>query len=164
MLQKNYIKYFLIVALFILALGGLLMHSAYHPVSMNGANYIPLFQGLLSLIVIPALFMFSRTTSYGYVLNGIDVIIGTILMAHFSYAHLPKEITLGSLIMKTNFPVILILWAKFGVGKALFHLEALTSLDAKHSGIWWRYPNMFYWCVHLIGLSAVYYFGHILWR
>ena len=32
------------------------------------------------------------------------------------------------------------------------------------AGVTYRYPNMGWWLVHLVGLSIVYTLGNLLWR
>ena len=112
---------------------------------------------------VPAFFC-PRYEQYGYVLNGMLVIIGTITMAHFSYAKLPVPLTAGSLLLKTTLADILLLSAKFALGKALFDLKMSSDLSAEKAGISWRYPNMGWWWAHLAGIFAVYSAGHLLWR
>ena len=80
--------------------------DAIHPQLQNPLYY----RGSLSIIAVPLLFSFKKTYSYGYVLNGMLAIIGTILMAHFSIAHWPAQTTFAS-IMSVTLPDILILWS-----------------------------------------------------
>jgi hypothetical protein len=115
--------------------------------------------------VLPLLFSFRKTLHYGYVLNGFLAIIGTIVMAHFAIAHWPEPATLETIILKSTLADIIIVWSKFFVGKALFDLETLGYDPAKDKkGIAYRYPNMGWWLVHLMGLSIVYTLGNLLWR
>jgi hypothetical protein len=165
MTMRTYTKSILLAALITLSLGGFLLHVRIHPVSQNPSNFIPLIAGLLSILVIPLLFSFKKTVEYGYVLNGILVIIGTIGMAHFSIVHWPAPATAGSIIFKTMLIDILILWSKFFVGKALFDLEFFGYDPHKaKKGTTYRYPNLGWWTVHLIAISLVYLLGNLLWR
>lgn len=162
---RTYTKAILLAALITLSLGGFLLHVRIHPIAQNQANFIPLISGLLSIVVIPLLFSFRKTSEYGYVLNGILVIIGTIGMAHFSLAHWPTPATAESIIFKTMLADIVVLWSKFFVGKALFDLEfyGYDPLKAK-KGRTYRYPNLGWWLVHLAAISLIYRLGNILWR
>jgi len=162
---RTYTKAILLTALVTLSLGGFLLHVRIHPVSQNSANLIPLISGVLSILVIPLLFSFKKTVEYGYVLNGILVIIGTIGMAHFSIVNWPAPATAGSIIFKTMLIDILILWSKFFIGKALFDLEFFGYDPHKaKKGITYRYPNLGWWLVHLVAISLVYFLGNLLWR
>jgi hypothetical protein len=162
---RTYTKAILLAALVTLSLGGFLLHVRIHPVSQNSANLIPLISGVLSILVIPLLFSFKKTVEYGYVLNGILVIIGTIGMAHFSIVNWPAPVTAGSIIFKTMLIDILILWSKFFIGKALFDLEFYGYDPHKaKKGITYRYPNLGWWTVHLVAISLVYFLGNQLWR
>jgi len=152
--MRNYIKAMLIIGLFFISFGGLLLHSAVHPAARNLYGYIPLAAGIISAIAIPVLFIFRKTLHLAYILNSFMVIIGVITMAHFSIVKHPI------------IPDIIVLLCKFMLGRALFCFE-LYQLDApmKPQGWRWiRYPNMGFWWVHLVMLSAVYFLGNHFWR
>jgi hypothetical protein len=162
---RTYTKAILLAALVTLSLGGFLLHVRIHLVSQNSANLIPLISGVLSILVIPLLFSFKKTVEYGYVLNGILVIIGTIGMAHFSIVHWPAPATAGSIIFKTMLADIVMLWSKLFIGKALFDLEFFGYDQGKtKKGTTYRYPNLGWWLVHLAAIILVYFLGNQLWR
>ena len=165
MTRKNNIKFNLIAALVVIALGGWLLHLRIHEPQNNPINWIPFFAGLASIIVIPAMFMFRKTVPWAYILNGMLVIIGSITMAHFSILHPPKIWSFGSFFINTLLPDIAILGTNFFLGKALFDLTMLTTLDATvPSSRFYRYPRTGWWGVHVVGLSFVYILGHLLWK
>lgn len=161
MTNKTKTKLILIAGLFSLALGGWLLHMRVHPLGDKPFNAVPFIAGIISILILPAMFASRRTVQYAYVINGILVIIGTITMAHFSIARL-KVLSSGDILFNTTFPDILILWARFSLGKALFDLEFFPP-DAVRSGMFLRYPNMGWWFVHLITMSSVYAAGVFLW-
>jgi hypothetical protein len=162
---RTHTKSILLAALVILSLGGFLLHVRIHPIAQNSANVIPLIAGLLSILVIPLLFSFKKTVEYGYVLNGMVVIIGTIGMAHLTIVNWPAPATVGSIILKTTLADILVLWSKFFVGKALFDLEFFGYDPRKtKKGTTYRYPNLGWWLVHLAAISLVYVVGNLVWR
>jgi hypothetical protein len=165
MIIKTYVKSILLCALIILGLGGLLLHLRVHPVSRNPSNYVALVSGLFSILLVPLLFGFRKTVHYGYVLNGFLVIIGSIVMAHFSIAHWPTPTTLTAILLQTTLADILILWGKFFVGKALFDLE-FSGYDAarEKKGITYRYPTLGWWLIHFVLVAVVYYLGNRFWR
>jgi hypothetical protein len=165
MTLRNYTKTFLIISIVVLSLGGLMLHIRIHPLQINTANIIPIICGLLSLSAVPALFSFKKTVQYGYVLNGMLAIIGTIIMTHYSIANLPKPFNLETILFETLFASILMLWTVFFTGKAIFELETFGyAEDKEKKGITYRYPNMGWWFVHLCALSVIYTLGHFLWR
>jgi len=165
MTVRAYTRSILLVGLWVLAVGGLLLHCRIHPVKDNYSNLVPLVSCLLSVLIVPILFCFRRSIAYGYVLNGFFVIIGTITMTHFSIAHWPKPATIQAVLLTTTLSDILILWARFFIGKALFDLEFFDYDAAKEiKGTTLRYPDMGWWLVHLVAVSVVYYLGHTLWR
>jgi hypothetical protein len=166
MKKKDYLRLVLILAIFFLALGGWLLHLRIHPIAKDAENYIPLVAGFISVIVIPVLFIFRSTISFAYLLNGITVIIGTITMAHFSIENHPQVWTLQTILLGTCLPDILMLWGKFAVGKALFDLDPVINRpDAQISNDrFFRFPNVGFWFVHLVTLTAVYIIGGYLWK
>jgi len=165
MTRKNMVKLTLLGGLFFLGLGGWLLHLRIHPVSKNTSNYVPFLTGIISVFCLPVLFWFRKTITPGYILNGFFVIIGTITMAHFSIANFNSPVTFKGIILNTTLADISLLWGKFAVGKALFDMEFLKSdADPAPKGRFFRYPNMGWWWVHLIGISVIYATGNILWK
>lgn len=163
--RKRMIKNALIAGLFFLAFGGWFLHLRIHPLKNNEANIIPLVSCIVSVFFIPLLFCFRQTLNLAYILNGFSVIIGTITMAHFSIAHLQGPILPLTIILNTTLADIVILWAKFAIGQAVFSLEFLRpDADTVIKGRFFRYPNMGWWWVHLFALAIVYASGNILWE
>ena len=163
--RKNTLKAELIASLFFLALGGWLLHLRIHPLVKDEENVIPLISGMVSVFCLPFLFCFRPTVALAYIINGFLAIIGTITMAHFSITHFQGPITPVRIILNTTFADIVILWAKFAAGKALFDLESLKSdTDKTAKGRFFRYPNMGWWWAHLFALTIIYALGNILWK
>lgn len=162
---RAYIKLTLLLGLITISLGGLMLHLRIHPVSKNTSNLVPLISGILSVIVVPLLFSSKKTISYGYTLNGFLVIIGTIAMAHFALRNWPQPPSLESIVLKTTLPDIVVLWTKFFIGKALFDLELFGYDSGRNKvGVTYRYPNIGWWLVHLVGISIVYALSGWIWR
>jgi hypothetical protein len=166
MKKKDYLRLVLILAIFFLALGGWLLHLRIHPVAKDAENYIPFVAGFISVIVIPVLFIFRSTIPFAYLLNGMTVIIGTITMTHFTIENHPPVWTLQTIFLGTLLADIILLWGKFAVGKALFDLDSVINRpDAQISrGRFFRFPNMGFWFVHLVTLTAVYIIGSFFWK
>lgn len=121
-------------ALFLLAISGLMLHYRIHNFmvadKMNPGSFMfdstkfmaTLFP-LIDALLVTALFMTRRTAVYGYLLNGLIVIFGTIFMAHFSIAEITaKSIPFPAMLLKSTLPDIGIAWGDFLVGKALYDL------------------------------------------
>ena len=118
-------------ALVLLGVGGFLLHYRIHPflvtdkltggVSFDGTEFIASLLGLADVFVVTLLFISRKTAVYGYLLNGMLVILGTILMTHFSIAYfIAKGIPPGGPIINSMLPDIAIAWADFLVGRALY--------------------------------------------
>jgi hypothetical protein len=163
--RKNTVKAALVASLFCLALGGWLLHLRIHPLSKNPDYVIPFISGIISIFFLPLLFCFRPTVALAYIFNGFLVILGTITMAHLSISNFEGPATLWNIIINTTFADIALLWGKFAVGKALFDLDRLKSdTDTIPKGRIFRYPNMGWWWVHLLGLSIVYALGNSIWK
>jgi hypothetical protein len=165
MTQKQNIRILLIAGLVAASLGGWLLHLRIHSPEESPVNFIPFIAGLISIVVLPALFFSKKTLAYAYVINGMIVIIGIITMGHVSLMRLPEQVTFAAIILGSLLADIILLFTKFLFGKALFELEMFKSMDAaaRHGRIW-RYPNMGWWWVHLFALSVVYAAGNLLWN
>jgi len=122
----------LLIALFLLAVSGLMLHyrihnfmvaDKLHPGSFlfDGTKFFATLFPLADVVLVTALFMSRKTAVYGYLLNGLIVIYGTVFMAHFSIAEMAaKSMPLQSLLLKSTLPDIGIAWGDFFVGKALY--------------------------------------------
>ncbi len=160
---RSYIRATCLAALVLLALGGFLLHLRIHPFTENTSFLTNFSAGILSIVIVPLLFLRKGTIHYGYVLNGFIAIVGTVTMAHFSLAQPPSSLTPASMLLKTTLPDILILWGKFFIGKILFDCEVFGYNKAvEKKGVSYRYPNLGWWCVHLMAVAVVYYVGHLL--
>lgn len=162
MTRKKYIKLLLILGIFSLSFGGWLLHFRIHSPFAESYNLIPFIIGLIGIFIVPFLFWFKQTIAYAYLINGFSVILGTILMGHYSLVHLHGSFTLNNLLFGTLFADIVVLWGKFYIGKVLFELEWLRSdQDPAPEGRYFRYPNMGFWWVHFLSWSIVYTIGSI---
>lgn len=160
MSQKQNLRIALIFSLFFISLGGWLLHLRIHSPVNNPLNYIPFFTGLINIIVIPWLFFFKPLVSWAYLLNGMTVIIGIILMADFSLNRLPDDASISAIILGTTLADIIILLGKFFIGKVLFDLQFAQldkELPVRYKFI--RYPNLGWWLVHLVAIAVVYGIG-----
>lgn len=153
MTVKSRIKAALVAGLVFIPAGGLMFHLYIHPPQKAAYGLVPLIIGIISIFAIPCLFCFRKTLHAAYLLNGFAVILGTITMGHFSIVKVPLVAD------------IVVLWAKFSLGYAIFNME-MFKLDTTIKPGWRtiRYPNFGFWLVHLAALSTVYALGAILWR
>lgn len=127
-------KSVLLTALFILALSGFMLHYRIHyfmvpdklhagAVVFDKTRFLANLFPLLDVFLVTALFLRKKTAVYGYLLNGLIVIYGTVFMAHFSFAEIAaKNLPLSALLFKSTLPDIGVAWSDFLVGKALFDL------------------------------------------
>ncbi len=130
-----------LLSLFLLSASGLLLHLRIHPFLLPnplvpGETYIDFTNSLstilplIDMIFVTILFSFRKTFVYGYLLNGLIVIYGTILMGHFSINQMIiKNIPFNEMLLKSTLPDIGIAWADFFVGKALFDLYMKDEIN-----------------------------------
>jgi hypothetical protein len=131
----NITKTALLTSLFLLSLSGLLLHYRIHNfmvadsvssevVKFNSTMFLAFIFPLIDVVLVTLLFTSKNTAVYGYLLNGIIVIYGTVFMAHFSIAGLTaKSVPLADWIVKSTLPDIGIAWADFFAGKTLYDLH-----------------------------------------
>ncbi len=127
-------KRVLLTSLFLIAFSGLLLHYRIHnfmvlahdqsqPV-FDSTHFLAFLFPLIDVVVVTALFASRKTAVYGYVLNGMIVIYGTVFMAHFSIAELTtKSAPIQDWLIKSTLPDIGISWGDFFIGKALYDLN-----------------------------------------
>jgi len=128
----------LYAALVFLGVAALMLHVRIHflmvPLPDNPevrvfrpAQFLSNLFPFIDVALVSALFAAKRTSVYGYLLNGIIVIYGTVFMTHFSIAQLSaQEVPPADWIMRSTLPDIAIAWADFFVGKALYDLYQRT--------------------------------------
>jgi hypothetical protein len=124
----------LLTALVLLAVGGLLLHYRIHYFMVadklhtgntvfSGSLFLATLIPLIDVVLVTGLFCSRKTAVYGYLLNGMLVIYGTVFMSHFSIAQMiAKSIPVQSMFLNSTLPDIAVLWADFFVGKALYDL------------------------------------------
>ena len=124
----------LLTSLFLLAAVGLIIHYRVHNfmvhdkivpeiVRFDGTRFLSFLFPLIDVIVVTALFTSRRTAVYGYLLNGMIVIYGTVFMAHYSIAEFTaKAIPPAEWFAKSTILDIAIAWADFFIGKALYEI------------------------------------------
>lgn len=151
-----------ICAIFLLSLGGWLLHMRAHPVSFdpadpsNPAFFVPYVAGILSIVAAPLLLNYRRTFVIGYLLNGMSVVIGAITMASLSFANPPSPMNIQGVLFGTMLSSILLLFPKLFLGQiVLLHY---------HPNGMGRLFTPFWWTKHFIYLSAIFTLGHFLWR
>ncbi|MEE8328473.1 MAG: hypothetical protein V3R54_00930 [Thermodesulfovibrionia bacterium] len=125
----------LLLALFLLAVSGLMLHYRIHNfmvtdtlnpgiLRFDATRFLSFIFPLIDVVVVTALFISRKTSVYGYLLNGLIVIYGTVLMAHYSIAELTfRSAPPGDWLLKSTLPDIGIAWADFFIGKALYELN-----------------------------------------
>lgn len=145
-----------IISLFLLSLGGWLLHLRIHPLGDNPANYIPFIFGILNITIVPITLNYKKTFLFGYLVNGFGVISGIIIMTVFSLSALPYPVTFSAVVLRTLFAYNVILLSKLFIGQRIFYFYYATGRGRMFTFLWWF--------KHFIYLSIVFALGHFLWR
>lgn len=121
----------LLAALALLALVALIIHYKVHPyfvtdplsgaLTFDGSKFLASLLGFIDLLVVTGLYMRRQTAVYGFLLNGMIVIFGTVLMGHYAIAHfMAKGVPQGGILLNSNLIDIALAWVDFLVGQALY--------------------------------------------
>lgn len=109
-------KSVLFAALILPAVSGFMLHYRIHyflePDKLhpgvfifNRTKFLANLFPLIDVVPVTALFCFCKTVVYGYLLNGLLVICGTVFMAHFSLAEMAaKKLPVSFMIFKSTLP------------------------------------------------------------
>lgn len=156
----------LLLSLFLLSLGGLLLHLRIHAPWQEGRLVMPLVLAplinLVSLILVIICFSRKETAELGYLLNGLTVILGIILMSQLSLENWPAAMPWYAALLNTTLADSLLLLGKFMAGKALF--ELYFPERSKNNWILsrtFRFLNNGWWALHFVLITAVYSLGHL---
>jgi hypothetical protein len=148
-----------LLALIFLSIGGWLLYLKIHPPfgdDINPANLIPFFMGLLNVLVVPILFNSKKTAIVAYLVNGLSVVIGSILMAHLSLPRVINTPNLATIFISSTLPDILLLLPKLFLGQIILQHYFPSGLG--------RMFTTFWWVKHFGYLSIIYFLGHLLGR
>lgn len=118
-----------ILALFFVSLGGLLLHIRIHPPSEEAFHWLPVIFGVLSTLVSPFLFNNPRTVAWAYLFTVAAVVVGTITMAAVSINELEGPITLDTVLLRSTFPHIIILFTKLPLAHHILRHNRPKSLE-----------------------------------
>jgi len=108
-----------ILALFLISLGGLLLHLRIHWPPKEVSVWLPAIFGVLTTFVLPFMFNNAKTVAWAYLINLAAVIVGTIAMANFSIENWQGPVTIKGLVLQTTLADILILWAKLPLAQII---------------------------------------------
>lgn len=115
----------LIFAMFLIALGGWMLHYRIHPpfvaTKFNFSHALASIFSLIDAALITTLFCFRKTAVYGFLLKGMFAIFAIILMGHFSIVDLSKKNpAFLDWIFKSTLPDIFVALGGFLIAKAIY--------------------------------------------
>ena len=83
----------IIIALFLLAVGGLLLHLRIHPPTVDASNWLPVISCIISAVALPVMFNYRPTVAWAYIINLAAIVVGTVAMAHYSISNWQGPVT-----------------------------------------------------------------------
>jgi len=127
--------YMEIWTLICISLGGILLHYRIHPPAQNASNWVPLLLGLITCVILPFMFCCPKGAKWAYLINLATVVIGIIMMTHYSieaFAKMEGSITLNMMIFQSTLADNIILLAKlFPAQRILQYYKRETQADCK---------------------------------
>jgi hypothetical protein len=120
------LKNVLIITLALLGLGGWMQHISIHP-SVHQGVFIPFFVvpavvGFVDVVIVPLLFLSKKSAAWGYLLNGMFVLLGTMLMFHFTFLTGKPPATVIAFLLNSPLREVVMLWGDFLVGAVLYRM------------------------------------------
>ncbi len=122
------IRRLFLLGMFLLASGSLILHFNIHsplhsPPGLVFSNRLVFALVLFDVVGVTWLFSRKDTAAWGYLFNGLLVIYGTVFMTYFGWSRIGDS---GGSFLRYVFhattPEIIIAWADFFVGAALYRL------------------------------------------
>jgi hypothetical protein len=114
----------LILAFFLISLGGLLLHLRIHPPPQSLFHWIPAAFGIVNTVALPFLFARAVTVPWAFAFTWATVLAGTVGMAYFSLTTWEWPVTLVTILLNSTLADIVILWAKIPLAwKILTHFD-----------------------------------------
>jgi hypothetical protein len=120
-----------ILGLWVMALGGWLLHARIHPPGKDAMNWFGVGFCAFNTLVLPWLFLFRRGVAWGYAVNATSVVVGVVAMTWYSVAHWAAPVTLMNVLLLSTLGDSLILLAKLPLADAI--LRAWRELDGKEA-------------------------------
>lgn len=113
-------------ALALISAGGLLLHLRIHPPGREAFNWVAALWGVVCVVAVPWMLSRPRSAPWGWALNLLSVVVGTVAMAWYSVVHWKTPLTPWSILLNSTLGDILILWAKVPLAQAALahHLAA----------------------------------------
>ena len=138
MTRTNAMRHLLLVGLFLLAAGSLSIHLKIHsPFYIHGPGEIYFTNSVASLLsfidLFGVTFLFSRkkTAAWGYLLNGLIVIYGTVMMAHWGWTQFHPPGSPVTLLLSAPTSIgIGMAWGDFTLGAILYRLWFVRPKEA----------------------------------
>jgi hypothetical protein len=117
--------------LFLISLGGLLIHIKIHLVSVTAFNWIPVIFGIISTIFIPVMFNYQKTWRWAYLFNWAAVITGAVTMAYWSLTAQKLSLSFYDIFVKSTFADIVVLMSKLSFGQIIMAYWLRNSNKAR---------------------------------
>jgi hypothetical protein len=118
-----------VLGLWVMSLGGLLLHGRIHPPSKDAFNWFATGTLVFNTTILPWMWLYRRTMPWAYIVNITTVVIGVVTMTYFSIVHWKQPLTLWNILMFSTLADSLILCARLPLGQVI--LRAWRPLPAE---------------------------------
>ena len=136
------VRRILLLCLFLMALGAGGLHLKYHPPFEeleNPGEYVPVFRNIFAfgcaltdIFLVTFLFSRKKTAAWGYLLNGMLIIYGTVIMTQYGWLQVHyREGALLNYILHPTLPYLSVAWADFFAGAVLYKLWFVSEPESK---------------------------------
>ena len=130
MIRTTATHYLLLACQFVLAAAALTIHLRVHspfnshgPGELSFTNSVASLLSLIDLVGVTFLFSRKKTAAWGYLLNGLITIYGTVLMVHWGWVHFYSfGVPFIAHFSGSTTLAVVITWGDFLLGAALFRL------------------------------------------
>jgi len=119
-----------LLAYSLLSVGGLTLHYGLHPPQSSPYYWTPIGFDLANALLIPFLLASTKTVRWAYAFAWLTVLVGTAGMAYDSAINWAGPITLGKLVLQSNFPYIVILLARLPLAHSIWRKTISNSESA----------------------------------
>lgn len=111
-----------------ISLGGVLIHGKLHPPADSLYFLWAAPVSMVSLTIIPLLYVRPSTVAWGFLMNAATILIGTVGMSYHFVITTERTLTLYNVFMHSALPGIFIVWIKLPVSLViLYSMRPLQS-------------------------------------
>ena len=117
--------------LWLIAMGGLLLHTRVHPLSKDAFNVFAIGFGVFNSFILPGMFFFRRLMPWAYVINATSVVVGVTTMTWYSVVNWTVPLTIWNILLYSTLADSLILMAKLPLAHVILHAWCQADMNTQ---------------------------------